>query len=215
MPAPGMVESVLDTNGEVRRAISGDREALGNLLEQVGPVVRRDIETRIPARWRSLLSDDDVMQQTYADAFRGITRFVPLGDGAFRAWLSNIAKCNLRDALKMLQADKRGGAWCRVDPNVDGKSYLNLFDVLSSSGTSPTRQVARGEAAEMLEEAVASLPDAYQIVVRRFDLEGCPAADIASELGRSTGAVYMLRARAHDRLRHLLGCKEDFFTDSP
>lgn len=202
-------------NDDIRRAIGGDREALGNLLEQVGPVVRRDVAARIPAKWRSLLSADDVMQQTYADAFRGITRFVPLGDGAFRAWLANLAKCNTCDALKMLQADKRGGTMCRVDPNGDGSSYLNLFDVLSSSGTSPTKQVARSEVAERLEEAVASLPDAYQVVVRKYDLEGCSAKDIASDLRRSPGAVHMLRARAHDRLRQLLGCEGDFFTDSP
>jgi DNA-directed RNA polymerase specialized sigma24 family protein len=38
-----------------------------------------------------------------------------------------------------------------------------------------------------------------------FDLEGRPVQQIASALQRSEGAVYMLRARAHDRLREILG----------
>jgi len=78
------------------RAIQGDEEALTELLERTGPVIRRDVAERIPARWRSVLSEDDVMQQTYADAFRGITRFVPLGQrffwaGCFSHWPSRVA----------------------------------------------------------------------------------------------------------------------------
>ena len=91
------------------RAMLGDREALEELLELHGPVIRRGLVGAIDVRWRSLLSVDDVMQQTYLDAFLGIHRFVPRGVESFGAWLETLAKCNLLDAVRMLTADKRGG----------------------------------------------------------------------------------------------------------
>lgn len=199
----------------IERAIQGDEDALTVLLEDLGPMVRSRVATRIPARWQSLLSEDDVMQQTYADAFRSISRFVPLGDGAFRAWLSSLAEYNLRDAVKMLETEKRGGNRKKVSAVESNASYMNFFDVLSSSGTSPSRKVSRAEAATRVKTLVDALPGIYRTAVQMYDLEGCPIAEVAVALDRSPGAVHMLRARAHDRLRTAMGNEGDFFTDSP
>jgi RNA polymerase sigma factor (sigma-70 family) len=155
------------------------------------------------------------MQQTYADAFRSIGQFVPLGDGAFRAWLSSLADYNLRDALRMLKAKKRGGGRKRVGNDPSSDSYGDLLNILSDSGTSPSGRAARVEGASALEDAISSMPDVYQAVVRLFDLECRPIAAVAQEIQRSPGAVYMLRARAHDKLRRILGETGKFFTDSP
>lgn len=199
----------------IERAIQGDEAALTVLLETTGSIVRREVAPSIPSRWQSLLSEDDVMQQTYADAFRSISRFVPLGDGAFRAWLSSLAKCNLSDAVKMLEAEKRGGKHKKVIAAGSRSSYLDLFEVLSGSGTSPSRKVSRAEAATLVQQHVDALPEVYRTAVRMYDLEGRSVADVAVSLGRSPGAVHMLRARAHDRLRRAMGSEGDFFTDSP
>ncbi|MBP7937722.1 MAG: sigma-70 family RNA polymerase sigma factor, partial [Phycisphaerae bacterium] len=48
------------------------------------------------------------------------------------------------------------------------------------------------------------LPETYRRVVEQFDIEFRPPAEIARALGRSVGAVYMVRTRAHDRLREIL-----------
>ena len=56
------------------------------------------------------------------------------------------------------------------------------------------------------------LPADYAAAIRMYDLEGREIGEGASELGRSTGAVHMLRARAHDQLGALLGAETDFFT---
>ena len=198
----------------IQRAICGDADALTTLLEHVGPVVRKGVEGRIPAQWRSLLSEDDVMQQTYADAFRSIAKFVPLGDGAFRAWLAGMANYNLRDAIRMLEADKRGGGRRNVDAVISEESYVALLDLLSSSGTSPTGGVARTEVVDHMRRAIGELPDVYGRVVRMVDLEGYPPREVAGIIGRSLGAVHMLRKRAHDQLRELLGTASKFFADS-
>ena len=199
----------------ISRAICGDREALATLLESTGPTVRRAIAGRIPGRWQSVLSEDDVMQQTYADAFQSISRFTPLGDGAFRAWLSSLAECNLRDALRMLGANKRGGNRRRVEAFRSEGSYVELYNLLSSSATSPSRQVSRKESYREMEQAIEDLPETYRQVVQLYDLDEASPKDVAESLGRSVGAVYMLRTRAHDLLRVKMGASSKFFTDSP
>jgi len=203
---------VNEDNLEVR-AIRGDADALAELLEQVGPEVRREISGRIPPRHRSVISEDDVMQQTYADAFRSIGRFTPLGAGAFRAWLSSLARCNLSDALRMLNCEKRGGRHKKVDGLGHDESMLDLLQVLSGTVTSPSAGAARTEMAMTMTEVVARLPDAYRQVVELYDLEGRSAREAGEVIGRSPGAVFMLRARAHDRLREQLGSAYKFFTD--
>ena len=40
-----------------------------------------------------------------------------------------------------------------------------------------------------------------------YDLMGKPVAEVAAALGRSEGAVYLLRVRAHRRLADILGAK--------
>ncbi|MEE9294185.1 MAG: sigma-70 family RNA polymerase sigma factor [Phycisphaerae bacterium] len=197
----------------ILRAIRGDREALATLLESTGPTVRRAMAGQIPERWQSVLSEDDVMQQTYADAFQNIRHFTPLGDGAFRAWLSSLAECNLRDALRMLGADKRGGNRRRVEAIRSDGSYVELYNLLSDSGTSPSRHVGRDEARDEMEQAIENLPETYRRVVRLYDLDERPAKQIAESIGRSVGAVYMLRSRAHDLLRAAMGASSKFFTD--
>ena len=57
----------------------------------------------------------------------------------------------------------------------------------------------------MLNAALNTLPADYRTAVRLYDLEGRPVAEVAGTMGRSAGAVHMLRARAHERLRAFLG----------
>jgi len=196
----------------LRKAALGDADALSALLRKNAPNVRASITGRIPARWQSLISEDDVMQQTFADAFMDIMHFDPEGDGSFSGWLCSMAQCNLRDAIRMLSAVKRGGQQGRVDLEDPAKPEATLVDLLTASGGSPSRAAAGKEAQSLLADALRQLPPNYQLVVRMYDLEGQGIDIIAQHLNRSPGAVYMLRARAHDALRKLLGATSDFFT---
>jgi len=196
------------------QATGGDVDAVGDLLRRHGPAARRNISGRIPRQWQSVVSEDDVMQQTYADAFRSIGRFEPTADGSFAGWLTSLARCNLRDATKMLEAEKRGGGRRRVEAPCTDESYVALYDLLAASGTTPSRHAAREEARAALKEAIQQLPDAYRTLVQLYDLEGQSIESVAQALNRSPGAVYMLRARAHSRLGEILGGPSDFLSGS-
>lgn len=206
---------MVDENGAlIRKAVSGDADALSILLKQHAEQIRASLAGQIPAKWRALLSIDDVVQQTYTDAFLDIAMFDPDEDGTFSGWLCRIAHCNLRDAIRMLKAVKRGGRSTRVEFHDRSKTAVALITMLSDSGTSPSQHASGKEAETRLDQALEQLPASYRTVVQLYDLEELDVETVAERLDRSTGAVYMLRARAHDRLRTLLGEPAKFFTDS-
>ena len=126
----------------------------------------------------------------------------------------SLAKCNLYDAIRMLEAEKRGGNRRRVDLVQDGDSHVALINLLSSDGTTPSQDLANDEVRGLLEDAIRELPSDYRAVVWRYDINGETVATIAESLNRSPGAIYMLRARAHDWLRVRLGSTSKFFSDS-
>jgi RNA polymerase sigma factor (sigma-70 family) len=189
----------------IRRATGGDRQALLGLLERHGLTVRRQLEGKIDPRWRPLLSEDDIMQETYADALLGIRGFKPEGEGSFLRWLSRIARNNLLDAVRELESLRRGGPRLRIGQDEPGGAAAGLLVALGGTLMTASKEAMRQEAAVLLHRALAQLPQAYREVVRRYDLNGETAQQVGDALGCSPGAVYMRRARALDMLRALLG----------
>lgn len=199
-------------NGLLSRAKQGDRDALAHLLRRHGPNVRRTVSGKIPKRWRSMLCEDDVMQQTYADATAGISRFESTQETALEGWLKKIARRNLHHAVEGLETEKRGGKCRRVEPSDDSRS--DLLDSLTRTRGTPGSYVSKTEALAALRAAIDELPAVYCQVVAMCDLESRPVAQVAETLGRKPGAIYMLRARAHDRLHEIMGRTTNFFGDS-
>lgn len=195
-------------------AVGGDSDALARLLEQDGPEVRRRLTGEIPARWQAVLSADDVMQETYIDAFLDVSHFHPRGAGSFLAWLTTLAKRNLLDALRMLEAEKRGRGARRIEARSAAQSLLALHEQLGCTRSTPSGHAARNEARACLRQAIERLPPGYRRVVEMYDLEGLPVGDVAVALQRSPGAVFMLRSRAHRCLLEAMGTASLYLSDT-
>jgi len=202
------------TDNLLCRAARGDQGALVALLERHGPSARRSLAGQVPKRWRSVLSEDDVMQQTFADAVGHICEFESENESAFAHWLTTIAKRTLLNAIKMLEAEKRGGTRKRLEQPASEESFVALWELLATTGSTPSMCVARREAQGALASAIEQLPEAYARVVQMYDLEGWPVHEVARALQRSPGAVFMLRARAHQRLHEIMGRTSEFFSSS-
>lgn len=196
--------------GLLKRAVEGDADALTALLHEHGPAVERSL--RIDRVWQTVLEPADVMQVTYLEAFLQIQTFDPGRSGSFEAWLRRIAENNLRDAVRGLTRQKQPQPRDRIRPEAEGRSIAGLADLLGVTTTTPSEHIRRDEASRFLEEAIEALPDDYAQAVRLYDLEGWTINEVAAALGRSTGAVHMLRARAYDRLREHLGGPSQFFS---
>jgi RNA polymerase sigma-70 factor (ECF subfamily) len=209
------VKHVTDDDGHIlSRAATGDAEALRTLLERHGPAVWAAVDANIGSAWRASIDADDVMQVTYMEAFLQINRLDARDAAGFGAWLRRMAENNLRDAIKALGRKKRPDPLRRVQTGSLEESCVALVEMLAATSATPSRHAARGEISRVVEKVLEQLPPLYARAVRLYDLEGRSIADVARELGRSAGAVHMLRARAHDRLRAMLGSESRFFSDA-
>ena len=193
------------------KAASGDQEAIAQLLHVYGPLVRQALS--ISPLWQATVSADDVMQVTYLEAFLRFPQQKPFDAESVTAWLTRVAKNNLKDAIKELDRAKRPNLRRRVRTLPDEDSYFALAElVAATTGSAPTRCASKRENQELLEAAIQRLPSAYEQVVRMCDLAERPTRDVAEALGRSVAAVKMMRMRAHDRLGELLGTGSSFFS---
>ena len=194
------------------QAGGGERSEFARLLVEHSPAVLKRMEGKIPRRWRAVLSAEDVLQQTCTDAFLHFEQFVSQTEGSFAAWLSTIAQRNLLNALRMLDTEKRGGKYRRVEPLSEEDSFFALYEQVEALQSTPSRHVVRDEARAALAHAIRRLPEDYRRVVQMFDLEGKLVGEVAQALNRSPGAVYMIRARAHHWLGEFMGSATKYFS---
>ena len=200
-------------DARVSRAADGDGDALEELLREFGPRITSELS--IDRRWRPSLDPEDVMQVTYLEAYLRISSLHARTADGFRGWLARIAHNNLRDALRALQRDKRpDGAGRRRATRGALTSAETLIGSLVDMDPTAGSAAAGREAVARLHEALEQLPASYRQVVQELDLAERPVREVALELERSPGAVHMLRSRAHDRLRELLGGRTGFLGDS-
>src|SRR5262245_35171251 len=175
------------------------------LLRHAAAALRARFAAAIPSRWADQLSVDDLLQQTFLDAFLSIHRLNERAYAAFAAWLSSIARRNLQDALRVLEADKRGGTRRAVSLDAACDRLEPLLDEVAAVSLTPSRYAARNEAIARMREAVDALPMPHRDVVNRYDLEGQSMAEVAAAIGRTIGTAHMLRSRALSWLAEMLG----------
>ena len=192
-------------------AVAGDREALRELLSRHAEAVRDGIE-EIPESWRSLLSKEDIVQETFVSAITSIKTLTTRDEGRFEGWLTKIARNHRLKAIRALKADKRDGDRKRRNQEIgnqgdEGEAYLNLFEILGGTTTSPTQAARREEAKAAINRALQSLPERHRLVLVLYDIEQRrPALKVAEILGcPSETAMLMLRNRALKEMRKFLG----------
>lgn len=194
-------------------ALAGEREALGRVLIACDAELRWHLSGRISAPYQSAVSIDDVLQVTYIE---GCLRIGTLEDrtvdGLLR-WLKVVAENNLIDAIRALNAGKRPppSRQLRDSPEESAATFLAEF---VGADTTPTHGARRSELSELIDRALSGLPPDYEKAIRLYDLDGKSIDEVAAAFVpvRSTGAVHMIRARAFDRLRELLGDTSRFFS---
>lgn len=185
------------------RAIAGDADEAEKLFRSYWPQLRQMIAGRIPHTIQSLVEADDVLQETYAEAFSSIQACQAACGHTFFAWLSSIAEHNLLDLQRGLFATRRDVRRTCSNTNLE-RSLNHLARKLAPSTESPPDSAGRHELGEKLRSAVLELPDAYRSVIALYDLRQLPIDKVAEQLHCSIGSVYMRRQRGHRMLREIL-----------
>ncbi len=189
----------------VERAQQGDHDALVELLIPLVEELSRRIA--VPIAKRSLVSVDDIIQQAFIDAFVDVDRFEYRGRNSFGAWVGRIAQSKLVDTLRALSSDRRGGAARTHSLAVLAKSTATWveMDLVDHATGDPRDCAALAELQDKIRSAVDRLADPGRTVLRECSLEGRSVRDVALELGKSPGAVSMIRKRAMEEVAWHLG----------
>lgn len=168
----------------VAQAAAGDADAFAALLrrhdDKMRGVVWRLVESR------SVM--DDVLQDAYLKAWRGLARF--RGDAAFSSWLYRIVYTTTLDHLKAARRRK----------------VVPLHEVADRSVDDPSTAIADSAA---LREALADLPEDQLAVVALVDGQGESYDDVAALLGISAGTVGSRLSRARATLRKQLSSQNE------
>jgi RNA polymerase sigma factor (sigma-70 family) len=164
----------------IAAARAGDSRAHAELYERFAPLVytlaRRMLVSQALA--------EDVLQETFVEVLTKLDSF--RGDAGFGYWVRKIAvnKCLM---------------------------HLRSSWVARRSGEEPPEQAvsddgaARLESRAVLESALAELSPVARAVVWLHDVEGYTHREIAETMGKTTSFSKSQLARAHERLRVLLG----------
>lgn len=181
---------VLSDEEAVRRVLAGD----GPLFE----VLMRRYNPRLYRVARAILRDDseaeDVMQQTYVEAYAHLGQFA--GRAKFSTWLTKIA---VYEALARVRRRRRD-----APPAPQPESEEDPMSRVKSMGPDPEQQALQGEMRALLESAIEALPEGYRSVFVLRDVEEMSTAEAAECLGLREEAVKTRLHRARALLREEL-----------
>jgi RNA polymerase sigma-70 factor, ECF subfamily len=190
----------------LRRLRAGDKQALGEFLQDHRRQLLAFIERNLGAALRSKIEPEDVYQETAVHALNalssaGLSQREPFG------WLCHLAEQRIVDAhRKFFGAQKRAAdREAPLDAPVGKTGAQQLIDLLVISMTTPSMAFARDERQMRLLQALASLPEESRTALRLRYIDNLPSKEIAQRLGKSDGAVRVLLTRTLNRLQLLLG----------
>ena len=206
-----------DPSRLIESACGGDTQALEKLLAEHHARLLHAVAAKVPNDLRRVVSAEDILQETFIDAFRYIHSFKVTGPDAFYRWLATIARNRLLDAVKSHRAAKRGGG--RVygqSVGVDAATrLLDLIEIASPETNTPSRVAASREAVFAMQVAIAGISDDHRQVLMLRYVEGLDVAATAERMGKTSGAVKMLTQRALESLKLAMGRTSQFFSFGP
>jgi RNA polymerase sigma-70 factor (ECF subfamily) len=164
-------------------AKSGDARAHAEIYTAFAPFVYT-LARRMLA---STASAEDVLQETFVDIIRKIATF--RGEAELAFWVRRIA---VNQCLMHLRS-----AWS-----------LRRIDTEHFDGE-PSPAVTNADERIELERALDTLPATARAVVWLHDVEGLTHREIGKLMGRTASFSKSQLARAHERLKTLLGQVED------
>ena len=196
---PGKVERALleqqSDEALMARVARGGQDAFEVLLDRYGDAVI----TFCYAFVRSREAAEDLAQETFLRVYRSAARYKPLAK--FTTWLYRIAanlsinelkKGRLRRALSLDEP---------VGSNADG---TRIVERLAGDARQPLTEAEIHEAHELVEKAIARLPEDQRSTIVLVEYHNLSYREIADILGVTVSAIKMRMKRARETLREML-----------
>ena len=171
-----------DTGRLLREAQGGNRGSLDALYARHRGRLLGFVRSRMSPGLLGTVSPEDVLQETLLESARKLDSFEDRGPASFYRWLVEIARFKILEADRARKTRKRSA----VEP---------MEAEPTSRDTSPSGRAVKRERADLLRDALASLPGEQGEALRLRYLEGLTVAETAARLAKSDAAVKALVSR--------------------
>jgi RNA polymerase sigma-70 factor (ECF subfamily) len=181
----------------VQRALRGDDEAFGELVERYQAMI-----ASVAWKFGTPASEiEDAVSDVFLKVYRNLNRYKP--EHAFSTWLYRVA------ANAVVDRSRRRRPW-----NEDG---VELEDHVAAAPASAHERVERTERVEALRAALRDLPTKQRLVIVLVHVEGMTVHEAARTLDVPEGTVKTRLMRGRRALREILEsrCPELFGEETP
>ncbi len=177
----------------LERIRAGDKTACDDCVLVHSPGIYR-LALRL---MRDPADAEDVVQETFLSAFKGIDRFD--GRSGLSTWLYRIAF-----NAAMMRLRRRRPEFVPVDATDEAEGDLPIPEAMVDWCLLPEQELVRSEAREEMERAIGELPPKLRAVFVMRELEELSTEETAQALGISEQAVKTRLHRARLLLRERL-----------
>ncbi len=172
----------------VARVVAGETLLFELLMRRHNQRVYRTVRAILGADDEA----EDVMQQTYLNAFAHLSSFA--GQARFSTWLTSIA------VNEALARRRRSGVAALRLVHSDDDPVLEV----RSNQPDPEQEAMTAELQQFLEQEIMSLPEHYRTVLMLRQVEGLSTEETAECLGVSADVVKTRLRRARVMLRQAM-----------
>lgn len=193
-----------------RERLESDPDAvLAEAFSQYHEPFRNLVTFRMDRRLLSRVDPDDVLQEAFLAAKSRLDHFIDAEQYSLFVWLRMIVVQSLYDVHRRhLSAEKRSAS---REINLAGASVrypqttsISIASQLAAVQTTPSGVAVRGEALDVLEQAISTLSEQDQEVIAMRHFENLNNKQVAEVLGLSSTAASNRYVRALERLRDVL-----------
>ncbi|MBQ4575555.1 MAG: sigma-70 family RNA polymerase sigma factor [Clostridia bacterium] len=179
----------------IKRAVSGDKEAFGELVRAYESMV---YNTAMQAL-RNAEDAYDVSQEVFIKAWRSLGSF--RGESKFSTWIYRITCNQIKDYIR---AKSRHAAisLSEYDSEEDTEKETDIPD--TDRSVMPEEVYLRDELRDTVREAIASMSEDHRQIIVLRDIEGYSYEEIAEMLGLGIGTVKSRINRARNAVKEFL-----------
>jgi RNA polymerase sigma-70 factor (ECF subfamily) len=175
----------------VERTVAGDQKAFELLVIKY----QRRIQRLIGRMVRDVDLIEDIAQETFIRAYRALHQF--RGDAQFYTWLYRIAVNTAKKSLMELKRDPTvSESFLKSDEDDETKSHGNE----PTTDETPESVFAAREIANVVNSAIAALPEDLRQAVTLREIEGLSYEEIASVMNCPIGTVRSRIFRAREAI---------------
>ena len=191
----------------VRRLQEGDESAFVELIDAYGAMMLRVAQMYVRDRGTA----EEVVQETWLAVLNGIDRFE--GRSSLKTWLfrilTNRAKTRGQRDGRQVPFSSLAGAADEGEPSVDPDRFLGPDSPTPGAWAAPPRawpedKLLEHETLDVIEMAIAELPETQREVIRLRDVEGWTPMEVTDALEITDGNQRVLLHRARSKVRAAL-----------